>query len=325
MRLGSLYSQTKDWLEILANAVYRPWKTHPNWGATKEYLNHYDTFPLALRVAQAQESIDAGAVPLERQIGSRLLRQGWRKDAFDLMVEQVASELGVPTEKFNVDVLDHDLPHQPNNTRKILKSFLEHSAKTESQGILDLNNVASSDSSSPGPTDRYLVEVARTKLLDLIRDSQLETLTTAKPTVKQIVDDPLAEIRSDVSGIDEFNPALPWDEFLKESLGYGIIDQAVLGVLSFSNDGRLASAPESSRTYIVVPKRLVSSLPELVSDKVQVIPSVDPRSRPVEIVSRVDVVGPLDFSKVALFETNTGVVGHAEQKPPLPKNQSEEL
>lgn len=59
-RLSLLYRQTNDWLEILANALYRPWKTHPEWGTSKEFTNHYDTFPFALRVAQAREGQTRG-------------------------------------------------------------------------------------------------------------------------------------------------------------------------------------------------------------------------------------------------------------------------
>jgi len=301
-RLALLYRQTNDWLEILANALYRPWKTHPEWGTSKEFTSHYDTFPFALRVAQAREGADASMQELERIIGSRLLTQGWRNDAFEDLVAQVGAEMGLPPGKFIVDLLDQDLPHQTNNSRALLKRFLIHSAKTSYSGQVDLgSNSAPPQIGKPNPTDRYLIEVARKRLLDLIDKTQSVAISAARPRVEQIVEDPLLSLRADSAGVDDFDPTESWDEFLTDSLGADSVDETPLGVLSFTEEGRMKNWPSKVQSFILVPKRLERSLPHISSERITVVPLGDDSPRSLEIIARIDVVGPADLSSVALL------------------------
>jgi hypothetical protein len=321
-RLTLLYRQTNDWLEILANALYRPWKTHPDWGTSKEYTNHYETFPYALRVAQAREGADARMQELERIIGSRLLKQGWRNDAFEDLVAQVGTEMGLPPGKFVVDLLDQDLPHQTNNSRNLLKRFLAHSAKTSQAGEVDLgSNSAPPQVGKPEPTDRYLVEVARKRLLDLIEKTQSVAISAARPRVEQIVDDPLLSLRADSAGVDEFDPTESWDEFLTDSLGADSVDKSPLGVLSFTEEGRMKNLPSKVQSYVLVPKRLEKALPNISSESITVVPLGDDRPRSLEIIARIDVVGPADFSSVALL----GGITSAPATAPSPKPKTVEV
>jgi len=305
-RLSLLYRQTNDWLEILANALYRPWKTHPEWGTSKEYTSHYETFPFALRVAQAREGADARMQELERIIGSRLLTQGWRNDAFEDLVAQVGAEMGLPAGKFVVDLLDQDLPHQTNNSRALLKRFLVSSANNSFSGKLDLG----SNSNPPGkgkvePTDRYLVEVARTRLLDLIEKTQSVAISAARPRVEQIVEDPLLSLRADSAGVDEFDPTESWDEFLTDSLGADSVDESPLGVLSFTEEGRMKNLPSKVQSFVLVPKRLSKVLPNITSERITIVPLGDDRPRSLEIIARIDVVGPADLSSIAVLATGS--------------------
>jgi chemotaxis protein histidine kinase CheA len=325
-RLSLLYRQTNDWLEILANALYRPWKTHPDWGTSKEYTNHYETFPYALRVAQAREGADARMQELERIIGSRLLKQGWRNDAFEDLVAQVGTEMGLPPGKFVVDLLDQDLPHQTNNSRNLLKRFLAHSAKTSQAGEVDLgSNSAPPQVGKPEPTDRYLVEVARKRLLDLIEKTQSVAISAARPRVEQIIDDPLLSLRADSAGVDEFDPTESWDEFLTDSLGADSVDKSPLGVLSFTEEGRMKNLPSKVQSYVLVPKRLEKALPNISSESITVVPLGDDRPRSLEIIARIDVVGPADFSAVALLGGITSAPLKAAAPKPTSVDVEEEL
>lgn len=325
-RLTLLYRQTNDWLEILANALYRPWKTHPDWGTSKEYTNHYETFPYALRVAQAREGADARMQELERIIGSRLLKQGWRNEAFEDLVAQVGTEMGLPPGKFVVDLLDQDLPHQTNNSRNLLKRFLVHSAKTSQAGEVDLgSNSAPPQVGKPEPTDRYLVEVARKRLLELIEKTQSVAISAARPRVEQIVDDPLLSLRADSAGVDEFDPTESWDEFLTDSLGADSVDKSPLGVLSFTEEGRMKNLPSKVQSYVLVPKRLEKALPNISSESISVVPLGDDRPRSIEIIARIDVVGPADFSSVALLGGITSAPVPVTSAKPKPVEIEEEL
>jgi hypothetical protein len=302
-RLEKLYKQTSDWLEILAHALYRPWKTHPDWEGTREFENHYSTFPFALRVAQAKEERDSRMAELERLVGGRLMIQGWRADAFNDMVQNAGLEMGLQEGKFTTDLLDADLPHETNNSRALLLRFLENSAKAESEGKVDLETTVIDENgkASLKPSDKYLVEVARERLLDLIEKTQSIVVSEARPRVLHIQDDPLAELREDQGGIEEYDPTHSWDEFLKESLGTDEVAQPPMGILNFSEKGRISRVQEDPSSFIITPKRLYSSLPPTKSDKISIVPVGDEKARAVEIIARVDVVGPLSFDQIALL------------------------
>jgi hypothetical protein len=308
-RLEKLYKQTSDWLEILAHSLYRPWKIHPDWQSTREFENHYSTFPFALRVAQAREERDSRMAELERLVGGRLMVQGWRADAFNDMVQNVGLEMGMQEGKFTTDLLDADLPHETNNSRALLLRFLEHSAKSEFEGKVDLETTSLDENgkSSIKPSDKYLVEVARERLLDLIEKTQSIVLSEARPRVLHIQDDPLADLREDQGGIEEYDPTHSWDEFLKESLGTDEVAQPPMGILNFSEKGRISRVQEDPSSFIITPKRLYSSLPPSKSEKISIVSVGDEKARAVEIIARVDVVGPLSFDQVALLSSDTPV------------------
>lgn len=308
-RLTILYRQATDWLEIIAHSLYRPWKTNPDWGTSKEFASHYETFPLALRVAQAKEGADAHMAELERIIGTRLLSLGWRTKAFEEMVLKVGNELGLSNGKFTVDLLDHDLPHQTNNSRKLIRRFVEHSAKTAKAGVVDLETKTSATAGqAPEPSDKYLVEVAKTRLVELIEKTQSIALSAARPRVEQIIDDPLRELKYDTAGIDTYDPTDSWDEFLTNTLGADSLDLAPIGVLAFNQEGRMRNIASNVQSYVVVPRRLEATLPNISSDKIQIVPVGDDKPRPVEMIARVDVVGPVDLSTLTLFDNGADAV-----------------
>jgi hypothetical protein len=297
-------------LEILAHSLYRPWKTHPDWESAREFESHYSTFPFALRVAQAQEERDSRMAELERLVGGRLMIQGWRADAFNDMVQNVGLEMGMQEGKFTTDFLDADLPHETNNSIALLLRYLEHSAKAESDGKVDLETtvVDENGKTSIKPSDKYLVEVARERLLDLIEKTQSIVLSEARPRVLHIQDDPLADLREDQGGILEYDPTHSWDEFLKESLGTDEVAQPPMGILNFSEKGRISRVQEDPSSFIITPKRLYSSLPPAQSEKISIVAVGDEKARAVEIIARVDVVGPLSFDQIALLSGDTPIV-----------------
>ena len=302
-RLSSLNRQTSDWLKILAHTLFRPWKTHPDWDGTREFEKHFSTFPFALRVAQAQEEKDSRMAELERLVGARLLVQGWRSSAFADLVKFAGEEIGLQEGKFTLDTLDNDLPHQTNNSRALLLRFLEHSADTQVNGELDLQPIKIDEAGNAElqPSDRYLVEVARGRLLDLVEKTQSIVLSQARPRVAPIQEDPLLEIREDQGGIDEYDPTYSWDDFLRESLGTEEVAQPPMGILNFSDKGQINRVQENPSSFVITPRRLADALPAISSNSVRLVPVGDDKARAVEIIARVDVVGPLPFDDIAVL------------------------
>jgi hypothetical protein len=292
-RLGLLYQQTSEWLRILAYSLYRPWVTPAEWEDVKRNESEFRDFPFALRVAQVDDQVGAKSAELERIIASKLLVQGWRANAFRDLVDEVGKDMGFGGEKFSVEALDKDLPHQTNNTRNLLQKYLEQAAL----GV-DVENTGEDTRT------KYLVEVARKRLAELIDQTQSVALSAARPPVNQIISDPLDEIVSESGVLGGADESENWDGFLKESLGTEEVVQPPLSILNFTPDGQMNKVGESPQTFVLMPQRLAEALPNDVAKSVQLVPVSDNSSRAVEIIVRIDVVGPLKSKDIRLLSSS---------------------
>jgi len=288
-RLELLHEQTNEWLRILAHALYRPWATDPEWEFGRPKGSQFQDFPFALRVAEVEDPVGAKSAELERIIASKLLVQGWRADAFKDLVTQVGVERGLAADAFSVASLDKDLPHQTNNTRNVMRTTLEDAA-----------NVTGEGGDAP-PKSRFLIEVARSRLLELIEQTQSVALSAARPNVRQIVFDPLEHVALDSGTVTDGDQSQNWDGFLKESLGAEEIAQPPLSILNFTPEGQMEKVGETPTTYILIPQRLAGALPEEGYQGIQMVPVSDNSSRPVEIIARIDVAGSMEGSRIRLL------------------------
>lgn len=291
-RLGLLYRQAGEWLEILAHVLYRPWASHPDWQDSKGIGGDFGDIPFALRIAHVDDETGAKSAELERIIASKLLVQGWRAEAFKDLVHEISQDLGVGADKLSVDQLDKDLPHQTNNTRNILRKHLEASARSGKEG-----------EGQERKNDRYLVRVARKRLSYLIEQTQSVALSAARPQVKQLLHDPLGALATDAEAVGGTDSTQDWDGFLKESLGTEEIVQPPLSILNFTPQGQMNKVGEDPRTFVLIPQRLADALPASDDSDIQMVPVNDDSSRPVEIIARVDVAGPVQASSLRLFSS----------------------
>ena len=323
-RLEFLYGQTIDWMKLLAHTLYRPWKIHPDWKSPNQAQAVSESFPMALRVAQAVENDASESAQLRRTIAHRLLVQGWRTAAFERSLSEIGRYLGYEPDKVNPDLLDSDLPHQPNNARKLVLEYFEHSANTAHHGTLDLSNKPASPESvgsKPLPSDVYLVEVAREQLKYLIEKTQGSALAQARPSVQQIVSNPLSELAESETESESLEVS-DWDEFLAEGLGIEDQTQPPIGVLAFTNEGRKAKSPEGVTSQVLVPGRFANSLPSAAAENLKVVPLEDnEQNQPAELMLRFDVVGPLPFNHVTLVQSAT----RARVASPAPEEENDDL
>jgi hypothetical protein len=137
--------------------------------------------------------------------------------------------------------------------------------------------------------------------LDLVEKTQSIVLSQARPRVAPIQEDPLLEIREDQGGIDEYDPTYSWDDFLRESLGTDEVAQPPMGILNFSDKGQINRVQENPSSFVITPRRLADALPAISSNSVRLVPVGDDKARAVEIIARVDVVGPLPFDDIAVL------------------------
>lgn len=290
-RLGLLYRQAGEWLSILAHVLYRPWASNPDWEDAKGIGGDFADVPFALRIAHVDDETGAKSAELERIIASKLLVQGWRAEAFKDLVHEVSQDLGVGSDKLSIDQLDKDLPHQTNNTRNILRKYLEGSAQTITENDDQVTK-----------KNGYLIEVARKRLGYLIEQTQSVALSAARPQVKQIVHDPLEPLASNGDTVGSGDTSQNWDGFLKESLGTEEIVQPPLSILNFTPEGQMEKVGEDPRTFVLIPQRLADALPHNEDSDINMVPVTDDSSRPVEIIARIDVAGPLTPASLRLFK-----------------------
>lgn len=323
-RLEFLYGQTIDWMRLLAHTLYRPWKIHPDWKSPNQAQAVSESFPMALRVAQAVENDASESAQLRRTIAHRLLVQGWRTAAFERSLSEIGRYLGYEPDKVNPELLDSDLPHQPNNARKLVLEYFEHSADTAHLGTLDLSNKPADPENvgaKPLPSDVYLVEVAREQLKYLIEKTQGSALAQARPSVQQIVSNPLAELAESETETQSLEVS-DWDDFLADGLGIEDQTQPPIGVLAFTNEGRKANSPEKVTSQVLVPGRFANSLPRAAAENLKVVPLEDSEQKQsAELMLRFDLVGPLPFNHVTLVQNATQV----RAASPMPEEENDDL
>lgn len=292
-RLEQLYGQLSTWLEIIAHSIYRPWRIDPKWATSHELQMSAEHFPFALRVAQATDAESAQVANLERLIAERLLQQGWRQEAFDDMLDAINAAEGYEHGRLTPQLLDADLPHQSNNSRELVLAHLRAAARAATEG----------DESQ----QQFLVEVARVRLRDLIRRTQSQVLSEARPDVVQIVVDPLEGVREGHMGVAGEVAPTTWDDFLKDALGI-TEEEPELSRMSFTEEGLASRAPSAVKTRLIVPARLAETLPEVDGRVGQVVPTTDVSTgRSAEVLVRFDVVGPIPFEHVQLVHAATGL------------------
>ena len=84
------------------------------------------------------------------------------------------------------------------------------------------------------------------------------------------------------------------------------VSEAPLSTLTFTDEGSLARDPESAETHILIPERIAASAPDTSSTPSHIHALPDQGSgRSVELIVRMDVVGPVPFSHVRMVESAT--------------------
>jgi hypothetical protein len=124
-RLGSLYEQLLDWSDIIARVARGPWD--PSRATAEDSARPIDAerLPSAMQVAFPDESDACRRVRELRAAVSAIMRPGWLRSAYaqltDLALDDVAADLPA-----RIDMIDSDVPHSSNGTRRRLLDALEH-------------------------------------------------------------------------------------------------------------------------------------------------------------------------------------------------------
>ncbi|MBU4464536.1 MAG: hypothetical protein KKH75_01690, partial [Actinobacteria bacterium] len=290
-RLGSLHRQTVDWLTLLSRAVHHPWHVPEAWLERENYEVARVKMPFALQIATIKDEEHGATARLRGVMTDHLVVRGWRHDAFQALVAEVARARGSVGGSFGLTALDEDLPHSSNHTRRMLLAAMGD--------------------------ESILTRVAGPRLESLVRAGQRSELEGGRPRVQLVEDNPL---RSLVRAADPFSGGsgdLDWDEFLLGSLvgrrdPVSPLSSTVLAELQVHERHH-----ERVTSYLVLPGRLESHLSFRPSDQVKIAPFRDTGSAPVDVVWRVDMVGPVPRSAINLWSNHGD--GPAPTPEPAPR------
>jgi len=281
-RLSIFYSQTLEWLAIIAEALKNPWKVRESWKQSSLRSLDLEKLPFAMRVAQAQADEDSPVYLLRTAASETIAKRGWRSKSFELLVAEVA-KLSGKTAAFKVEALDRDLPHASNGARRLMREFMSE------QSVLE--------------------RVAARQLKPIIDKLQGEAMTTARPKVLQVDFDPLSPIRVDPESVMEYSPEEEWGEFLTHTLtlGDGGVDPLTpLTALALGDAYIQTGEHEDVTGHVLLPQRVLKELNLQGVQNLLVTPHKESAPAPVDSVVRVDLVGPLNPEITRLLSGSSG-------------------
>jgi len=273
-RLTSLHRQAVDWLDLLARAIHDPWRVRRDWLATSGDEIDEDSLPFAMSIGTVVEDDHAAIARLRRMTTDHLLRRGWRAAAFRDLVREAGDELGQDASSFSVAMLDDDLPHSSNNTRRMLRETMRGEA--------------------------LLVRVAAPRLRELMDEIQTRALQRSRPRVSPVGSDPLDPLAamSDPAGIEE---GTAWDDFLVASLA-GRREPVTPLSTGWVDAGDVQERyHEHVASYLVLPERLEERLRLPEDAAISTVPLRGAARDGLDLVWRADVVGPLPVGSIGLW------------------------
>ena len=276
-RLRSLHQQAQDWIELLAVAMHTPWQIRPQWLELDVKDVDAERLPFALRMAIAQEGDSASGHALDRLAAERLLRPGWRRDAFDALIDEVCRKAGLSAERFSLRELDSDLVLAGNGTRRLLR-----------ETMLD---------------ETVLARVAEPRLLDIAQEIQMRGFSISPPPVRLSREFPLETFYFDRSGISELNADQAWDEFLGEIVGKPNDPITPLSPENLSLSARVRGVHHGVHVYLEMPARL-RTLPIGMPDYIKVRAHGHETVNPMDLVVRAELLGPLAPEDVSIWGAN---------------------
>jgi hypothetical protein len=272
-RLNVLYPQVRDWLEILGNALHKPWEVDEKWLVNTLSDIPQDDFPFALRIAQAQENDAASSIALRRDAAERYLTRGWRSKVFEDQVMSAGEMMGMSSDRLNVEILDADIALSPGGPRAVLRE------KITSSELLKL--------------------VAKKQLIPLMKIVQIESIAESRPPVRENRTDILDTFQPEDFDL-EMNKKLAWDDFLAISMGNSDKPRTPLSPLAFSESGRQTGHHDRAKTIFITPNRLISKVP---NNETTFADSYGESTRlPLDIVVRMDITGPLQQEDILILK-----------------------
>lgn len=274
-KLTKLYAHTEQWVGLIALSLHHPWQTDPKWEQASGSILSDEKLPNAVSVAQAVEGSAGAMAALERSAVARLLRPGWREQIFMRQIAAVAKHQGIPQDKYNIETFDKDSPTITNGSRNFF-----------------VNNFRD---------PLVQLAVARSYLSELSIEVQTVGLLESKPPVKNDYVDELSAISEDLDMLGEVEVDQAWDGFLLDIVGNERDPIIPMSPFSFTDRAVIENAHGLPSVHIQMPMRLRSLTESLESNRVLISAYEDSARLPLDLVVRVDFVGPLEPDMLRLW------------------------
>lgn len=274
-KLTKLYAHAEQWIGLIALSLHHPWQTDPKWEQASGSILSDEKLPNAVTVAQAVEGSAGAMAALERTAVARLLRPGWREQIFMRQIAAVANHQGIQQDKYNIETFDKDSPSIPNGSRNFFVSNFRD--------------------------PKVQLAVARSYLSELSIEVQTVGLLESKPPVKNDYVDDLSAISEDLDMLGEVEIDQAWDGFLLDIVGNERDPIIPISPFSFTDRAVIENAHGLPNVHIQMPMRLRSLTESLESNRVLLSAYEDSARLPLDLVVRVDYVGPLEPEMLKLW------------------------
>lgn len=276
-RLEVLHRQALEWLRLLAGAMHKPWSVKDTWLLASPPTVAVASLPYAMRLAVTRDDDPFAMGRIQRDATQALLVKGWRVRAFSKLLAELRTRLGYEESALGLDALDADLPHASNHSRRILA---QHAADTD-----------------------VLQTIAQSYLREIVASVQGVSLSQSSPRVSMIMADPFEDQNAASSASSMSSPGPKLDRFLLDSLVGRPNPVTPIGSLGIAEMALAEAHHEDVSSFLLVPHRLVDNIDVSGSHgKLAVTGYADAEVRPVDLVVRVDVVGPIPASAARLWE-----------------------
>jgi hypothetical protein len=271
VRLKALYPQVKEWLEIIGRSLNRPWLVRPKWYEANQGSITRDSLPNSMRIAQAVEDESPSMLAMQRYAAESFMAKGWRARVFAEQIEIIREAKGLPKERLGVEQLDQDISYSPNGPRAIVASLIGD--------------------------ESILETVARKQIQPLALEIQRETSGNTRPDIREISSQKPQVVLG--GGLETGQDLKPWDEFLSLSIGGNGKPSVPLSLASFSSEGQRSNHHSRAKSFFIMPARLQSAADVPAS---QVRTYSESERMPMDIVVRLDLVGPVDSHELSILE-----------------------
>jgi hypothetical protein len=266
----------------MGHSLTRPWTVNKKWSESSSANIEQDSLPYSMHIAQTDESDGPAMLGMQRYAAERFMVRGWRSRVFAEQVDTIREQLGLNTERLNVDLLDSDIAYAPNGPRSMVRG-----------GIAD---------------PKVLEKVAFKQIEPLTLQIQKEAIANTRPAVHEVKSAQADALSGGTSGSDYKEVA--WDDFLTMPLGDSSKMVSPFALHSLSDSGQVFGHQSRADSFFIVPQRLESKVTHAKAQNIRTYG--ESSNLPMDIVVRLDFTGPIPGENLTLL---ANAVKKSEAKP----------